>query len=61
MLVLFFYFGNNLTVKEMFVFGVCIYGVFDFTNLAIFRRYKLDLAISDMIWGGILFAATKYF
>ena len=57
----YFYFGKNLTVKEMFVFGFCIYAVFDFTNLAIFRGYRFNLALVVMIWGGILFASTKMF
>ena len=61
MLILYFYFGKNLSVKEMFIFGACIYAVFDFTNLTILRRYRFDLAVLDMIWGGILFASTKYF
>jgi uncharacterized membrane protein len=61
MLVLYFYFGKNLSVKEMFVFGFCIYAVFDFTNLVIFRRYKWNIAVLDMIWGGLLFSTCKYF
>ena len=38
------------------VLGLLVYGVFDFTNLAIFSNYNLLVGISDFIWGGILFA-----
>lgn len=38
-----------------FILGTIIYGVFDFTNLAIFDDYPLGLAIHDTIWGGTLF------
>ena len=41
-----------------FVLGVVIYSVFDFTNLAVIKDYRLDLAIIDSVWGGCLFATT---
>ena len=31
--------------KDAFLLGFCIYGVFDFTNIAIFKKYKYDLEI----------------
>jgi len=40
--------------------GLVIYGVFDFTNLAIFGRgYGLDLAFSDMAWGVFLMGTSS--
>ena len=44
--------------NDAFLLGFCIYGVFDFTNIAIFKKYKYFVAILDMIWGGILFYIT---
>ncbi len=46
--------------KQAFIYGVCIYGVFDFTNLAIFTRYDWKLAVVDTLWGGVLMASAKY-
>ena len=43
-----------------FLFGFVLYGVFDFTNLAIFSDYSLNTAIIDMIWGGILLSFTSF-
>jgi uncharacterized membrane protein len=40
--------------------GIIIYGVFDFTNLAIIRKYNLKIALIDMFWGGILFTISAY-
>jgi len=41
--------------------GLVIYGVFDFTNLAVFGRgYGLGLALSDMAWGTFVMAASAY-
>ena len=40
--------------------GLVIYGVFDFTNLAIIKRYNINIALIDMAWGGILFTIASY-
>lgn len=47
---------KNATVVEAFVLGLCVYGVFDFTNMALFEEYTLGVAIVDTLWGGTLFA-----
>lgn len=38
-----------------FLSGLCVYAVYDFTNLTVFRDYTLSFAIQDSIWGGVLF------
>jgi uncharacterized membrane protein len=40
--------------------GLVIYGVYDFTNYAIFKKYDLSIAIMDMVWGSVLLTATTY-
>ena len=40
--------------------GFVIYSVFDFTNLAIIESYRLDLAVLDSLWGGMLYIITTY-
>jgi uncharacterized membrane protein len=45
---------------EAFLFGVCIYGVYDFTTLAIFKKYDYRFAVMDTLWGGILFVLSRY-
>lgn len=42
------------------LFGLVCYGVFDFTNMALFKNYELSTAIIDTVWGGILCASTTY-
>jgi uncharacterized membrane protein len=49
---------ENKSPKDAFLLGFCIYGVFDSTNIAIFKKYQYFPAIVDMIWGGILFYLT---
>lgn len=38
-----------------FLIGFAIYGVFNTTNVAIFRKYSIKLAMFDIIWGSMLF------
>jgi uncharacterized membrane protein len=40
--------------------GLVIYGVFDFTNYAIFKDYGLPVAIMDTLWGATLMGFTAY-
>jgi uncharacterized membrane protein len=43
-----------------FLLGLSLYAVYDFTALAILKDYRLDIAIMDMIWGGVLMASSLY-
>jgi uncharacterized membrane protein len=38
--------------------GAATYAVYDFTNYATLKAYTLEFAITDIIWGGILFGLT---
>ena len=55
---------KNKGIKESMIragiLGVCIYAIFDFTNMAILNNYRLDLSIIDSIWGGVLFSLCTY-
>lgn len=41
--------------KNAFLTGAAVYAVYDFTLMTIFKEYPLWIAISDTVWGGILF------
>lgn len=38
--------------------GLCLYGVYDFTALALFNAWSWGLAIIDVVWGVVLCSAT---
>jgi uncharacterized membrane protein len=40
--------------------GLIIYGVFDFTNYAIFKNYDIYIGLMDTIWGSILCGLTIF-
>jgi uncharacterized membrane protein len=37
-----------------FVYGVVLYGVYDFTNYATLEQWPLKLTFADILWGGVL-------
>lgn len=41
--------------------GFCLYGVYDFTNLAIIQNWTLRLSLIDLAWGIFLCAALSLF
>jgi uncharacterized membrane protein len=43
------------TAVEAFALGLCVYAVYDFTNLATLTNYDWRFAVADSLWGGILF------
>ena len=48
------------STQQAFIYGVCIYGVYDFTNYATFDKYDWKFGIADTLWGGILFVITRF-
>ena len=54
----YFILRDRRTVGEAMLLGFVIYGVFDSTNYAIFKKWQWQNALMDTIWGGILFGLT---
>ncbi len=42
------------------ILGLVMYGVFDFTNMAIFRNWDWKTTIIDVTWGTFLMATVGY-
>lgn len=55
-----YYFGfvRELSSKDMFVLGSCIYGIYELTNYTTFDNWEMKMVIIDTIWGGMLFYIT---
>ena len=41
-------------IKYGIIIGLSMYGVYNGTNYTIFKKYRLSMAISDVIWGCFL-------
>ena len=47
---------KNQSIINSFIFGIVMYGVYEFTNYAIFEKWTLKTVLIDTLWGGILFS-----
>ena len=43
-----------------FLFGLVVYGVYDFTAGAVFENWDWDLAMKDILWGGFVYTVAGY-
>ena len=49
---------KNFTILDTFILGIFVYGVYELTNHAIFKKWRWDTVGLDTIWGGILFTIS---
>jgi uncharacterized membrane protein len=56
----YFIIKNSASIKDAFLLGVLIYGVYETTNYAFFKDWSLLLVILDTLWGGVLFSTTTF-
>lgn len=59
-LLYYFIIYKKQTVLDAFLLGLAVYGVYETTNLAIFKNWNPIIGVVDTIWGGILFSLTFY-
>ena len=56
----YFIIKENKSHFDAFILGLCIYGVYEYTTLALLKNWLLKTTIIDTIWGGTLFALSTY-
>jgi uncharacterized membrane protein len=54
----YFIIREKRSVKDAALLGFVIYGVYEFTNLALFKKWFLLTALVDTVWGALLFGIT---
>jgi uncharacterized membrane protein len=54
----YFIISRNKSVKEAFILGIVIYGVYESTTYALLDKWSPQAVLIDTLWGGILFALT---
>jgi uncharacterized membrane protein len=57
----YFIIDQKKPLRDAFILGVVIYGVYETTTYAIFKNWTLGAVAGDTLWGGILFTLTTYF
>lgn len=48
------------SIKYGFLFGIVLYGVYDFTIAAVLKDWNISLAVTDVLWGGIVYFLAAY-
>lgn len=48
------------SLKYGFIFGIIIYGIYDFTCATIFKNWNMKLALIDIFWGGFVYFIVSY-
>jgi uncharacterized membrane protein len=43
-------------ISRAAILGITTYGIYDFTNYAIFKDWTFNIVLMDTIWGGILYS-----
>ena len=55
---------KNITIKDCltygFMFGLVLYGVYDFTIGAVLEKWSMSLAVLDVLWGGFVYFIACY-
>jgi uncharacterized membrane protein len=58
--VQYFIIQKRASVSDAFLLGILTYGIFELTNMALFKNWKAMSVIIDTLWGGILYAVATY-
>ena len=56
----YFIIDQKKPLRDAFILGILIYGVFETKTYAIFKNWTLGAVALDTLWGGILFTLTTY-
>lgn len=56
----YFIIHKRASVSDAFLLGLVIYGIYEFTNKALFSKWTYTTVAIDTIWGGILFSVVTY-
>lgn len=56
----YFIIARKKSLQEAFILGLVIYGVYETTNLAIFKKWNIQAVALDSLWGAILFTLTSW-
>lgn len=56
----YFIISRNESILNAFLFGLVIYGVYEYTSYALLENWLFQTTVLDTAWGGILFAITTF-
>ena len=48
------------SLRYGFLFGIVLFGIYDFTAASVFDNWDISLAMYDILWGGVLYFLSSY-
>ena len=51
---------KNASIQDAMILGLCIYGIYELTSMAILKNWTWDVVIIDSIWGAILYGTSTF-
>jgi uncharacterized membrane protein len=54
----YFILRGHRSVFDAFLFGLVIYGVYETTNMSLFKKWQWKMVAMDTLWGGVLMGLT---
>ena len=55
----YFIIKEKKSIKDAFLLGISIYGVYELTNKAILNNWQWNTVLIDTVWGGVLFSIVS--
>ena len=56
----YFIIQKNASIEEAMILGLCIYGIYELTNMAILKRWSWEVVMIDSIWGAVLYGTSTF-
>jgi len=56
----YFIIQKNASIEEAMILGLCIYGIYELTNMAILKRWTWEVVMIDSIWGAVLYGTSTF-
>jgi uncharacterized membrane protein len=53
-------FTETQKIMYAFIFGICVNGIYNFTNMTFFSNWNHQILLVDTLWGGILYAIVTF-
>ena len=58
--IYYFIIQKKASIKDAMILGLCIYGIYELTNMAVLKLWKWEIVVLDSIWGSLLYGMSTY-
>lgn len=58
--IYYFIIQKNASIEDAMILGLCIYGIYELTNMAVIKRWTWEVVMIDSIWGAVLYGTSTF-